>query len=751
MDPISSASAAKNFVERHFSSLEEALKPIRTNGEAKIKDPKKEMSNALEYQMAKNLDWIKNNVDPEYQLPNGWDWGRVNSIINSAVGKPHYQRFVSSFRNLTQEWRDTMLDYGLVTKEVHELLGKNPFYIPLQRDLSQVLDNIDVGLKTGRGSTRRGAGTGILHKLSGGDVETFFKNPLETVVDKSFTLYKNAYKNDTGQQALRIAEMDTDGMFAKKISKKQYEEGGGIEVLTGGKKQYVRLQDDLKKIIDENEQVLDLGKLGEVTRLFASLKTRSLEYQSAALVRDLGSSFVNSQITNPFRYVGEVFKAIKNKNANVKEVGGYFDRAYNDHTGGVDPKQVLKEFQKKAGNVKAFDAKSKESWKELAGVLGKYLDMPFKPAKALGQITDVIPREIEVREAERLFMKKHGPEIEAARTDLASIDNQLTQLQAITDPMDPRLQGIDALTSQKEQLEGQLRQFQQDLRREQIYRGRDVIDYSRSGRGKVAKQIRQYVIFANTTTQSKDKLIRSFIERPGATIAKATMVMSPLVAAQQIAHESMSAEDESVYNGLPDYIKQYNYVFVDGGNVYAVPKLHELALLSNPIEAALKGESLSDSGQLVAKEALPYQAGNLLQGLVPNGDGSITPVANAQIPSTVFSPLIDTVANKKIGFNQKPVSFGAHWQGEDAPANDWTLEMFRELLGDNPNADRAQYVIEQYLGDYGKYGTRAANAAINPSEDALTELMRSINPAQDRAYLENSRWFRPPLQETKTK
>jgi hypothetical protein len=178
--------------------------------------------------------------------------------------------------------------------------------------------------------------------------------------------------------------------------------------------------------------------------------------------------------------------------------------------------------------------------------------------------------------------------------------------------------------------------------------------------------------------------------------------------------------------------------------------LHELALVSNPIEAALKGESQSDSMQLLVKELLPYQTGNILQGAVPNGDGSITPVSNAQIPSTVFSPGVDVVANKKIGFNQKPVSYGAHYKGEESAANSWTLDVFKQMLGDNPNADRSQYLIEQILGDYGKYGTRAANFGADTSDqERLDELLRNLNPLQDRWYKENSRFLKPPIAETK--
>jgi hypothetical protein len=650
---------------------------------------------------------------------------------------------------MNQEVRDVMLDYGMITKEVHEMLGQNPFYTPMSRDISQLLDNIDVGMSQRVGNRRRGAGPGILYSLKGGDADTFIKNPLDTLTERTFTMYQNALRNDSAQQALRLAEIDNGSMgFVKEISSKQYKEGGGLMVLQDGKRRYVRLQDDLQKMLDENQGAIDLGKLGKATQIFAGLKTRSLEYQSAAIIRDLGQSYVTSQIRNPVRYTTEFFRSLGTKNMSAKKAGAYFDRAHNDHTGGADPKKLLEEYQKRTGNVKSFKVNDKQSWKDLGSRIQKTIDK-VDIARRMGQITDEIPRDIEVRETERLFKKKHGAEMSDLETQLNDLNQQIATAQNAPQ-FSQQTQGVDVLVQQRDGIESQLRQFKQNLRREQIYRGRDVIDYSRSGGGTAAKNIRAWVIFANTTTQSKDKVIRSIIERPASTLAKITGLVAPMVAYQQMSHDNMNEEEKSVYNGLPDYMKQYNYIFVNGDEVYAVPKLHELALVSNPIEAALKGESQSESMQLLVKELLPYQTGNILQGAVPNGDGSITPVSNAQIPSTVFSPGVDVVANKKIGFNQKPVSYGAHYQGEESKANSWTLDVFKQLMGDNPNADRSQYLIEQILGDYGKYGTRAANFGADTSDqERLDELLRNLNPLQDRIYKENSRFFKPPIAETK--
>jgi hypothetical protein len=742
---LAAGSAAKNLVERHSAALEEAVKPLG-------KETGKQMAEAMDYQLARNLDWIRTNVDPDYELPNGWDWGRVNSVINTGIGDK-YKPFTDAMYAYNQEVRDVMLDYGMITKEVYEMLGQNPYYVPMSRDISQLLDNIDVGMSQRTGNRRRGAGPGIIYSLKGGDADTFIKNPLDTLVERTFTMYQNAMRNDTAQQALRLAEIDNGSLgLIKEISQKQYKEGGGLMVLQDGKRRYVRLQQDLQKMLDENQSALDLGKLGKATQLFAGLKTRSLEYQSAAIIRDLGQAYGTSQITNPIRYTTEFFRSLGNKRMDAKQAGAYFDRAHNDHTGGVDPKKLLEEYQRRTGNVKSFKVNDKQSWKDFGAAIKRTIDK-VDVARRLGQVSDEIPRDIEVRETERLFMKKHGAEMENLNQQLNDLNQQIEAAQGLPD-FDPQSSGVDDLIMQRDGIESQLRQFKQNLRREQVYRGRDVMDYSRSGGGAAAKNIRQWVIFANTTTQSKDKVIRSFIERPGATTAKMVGLVGPMVAWQQMNHDSMDAQETEVYNNLPDYMKQYNYVFVNGGDVYAVPKLHELALVTNPIEAALKGEDQNEAMRLLVKELVPYQGGNFAQGLVPNADGSMTPTQNMQVPSLVFSPGVDAIANKKLGFNQKPISFGGYYQGADAEANDWTLDVFKDLMGNNPGADKAQYLIEQYLGDYGKYGNQAANAAFGQNEDRVEEALRYLNPLQDRIFLKDGKGplgipFRTPAQETK--
>lgn len=617
----------------------------------------------------------------------------------------------------------------------------------MSRDISGSQDNVARGLSGGTTTNKRSAGMYFLHSLSGGDAEALYKNPLETIIGNTFSLFKNVTKADSEQQALRLAKMDSDNLFARTVSKDEYDKNGGLAVPTAKGTQYVQLQDDLMKMIKENDLPYDLNVLGKVTSAFAGLKTRSLEYHMTGAPRDIAEGYLKSQINNPFTYASELIKAAKNHNLDAKQAGAYFDKAYKDGMNGINQDKLMKEFAKQYKNVTPFDPKSKDSWKGLVSTIGRIADMPFKPIKAIGQLSDELPRSVEVQATQKAFMAKNGQKIANIKGALDQINQRLDAASQTTDQFDPALQGINKLQGQKVKLENMLNEYDKALQRESTFRGRDIMNFSRSGRAGIAKHIKQYAIFANTGTQSKDKLVRSFIERPGATVGKIALLTAPLVYAEQVMHQNLSDSDKSIYDNMPSYVKRYNYVYVHNGNTYTLPKIQELALLSDPIEAALTGDkdAMNYAEQNIVKETIPFQMGNVAQGLVPNNDGSVTIRQNAEVPSTVFGPAIDTIANKKLSFNQNPISYQDTFNRKNPKANKWTLDEFKNALGNNPRADYAQYLTTNLGGDYGKYGAYGLDALLDPGNQSKVDAaLQYLNPFQDRVYSTDNHIFKTP-------
>jgi hypothetical protein len=722
---------AKTFLDGHMENLQSAL------GSKKPED----MANAIRYQVAKNIKWIWDKVNPDYEIGGGWTKGEINTILNEGVGNQKLENFTKAMKNLTQQRLDFALKYNLINKEAHAALSKNPYYIPMARDVTPGMDNVARGLKGGNTTNKRTAGAYFIQSLGDGDAEALYKDPLETLMSGTFSLFKNMAKSDSEQQLLKMAKMDSDNLFSRVVNKKEFEANGGIAVPTPKGTQYIQLQDDLMKMIKENDLPYDLNVIGKMTSVFAGAKTRSLEYHMTGVPRDLAEGYLKGQTNNPFTYLKEIVKAAKEHNLSAKEAGAYFDKAYKDGMNGINSEKMMKEYARQNKNVKPFNPKSKESWKDLTHTIARIADMPFKPIKAIGQLSDELPRTVEIKATQKAFMKQHGKQINNIKKALEDVNAQIDGASNATDPFDPALQGIDKLKSQKTKLEGMLSEYDKALQRETTYRGRDIMNFSRSGRSGAAKHIRQYMIFANTATQSKDKLIRSFIERPAATIAKTALLTAPLVAAEQVMQQNLSGKDKEIYDNLPSWSKQYNYVFVNNGSVYTLPKIQELALLTDPIEALLSGnkEDLNAAARLGVKEAVPYQLGNVAQGLVPNTDGSVTVRKNMQVPSLIASPALDVAANDKLGFNRNAISFADKFGRKNPQANKFTLDLFKKMGGNTARADYLQYLATSYPGDAGKYGSYSLDYLLDPkNNDKLDAMLQNLNPLQDRVFSTNA-------------
>lgn len=740
--------ATTNYIERHSKAFKEAMGKDSTD---------LEMAEALEYLVLKDLQWNrdKGRIGQDYEIAPGWDWGRANATINAGDRNEKFKRFVTAWQTAMQESRDTMLANGQITPDEHAALSENPFYVMKHR--------VDTGLKKGgkRGDleiSRRDSDEVILDSLTKEGVEGYLKNPMEAFAKNAYYVHQKALQNDTFIKAYDIAKLDDEGALFQEITKEQYGKFGGLKGKVNGEEKYLAVQDDLLAMMDETDN-MNIPGLTNVTRWMAHLKTSSLEHQVTAVPRDLATGLVNSQIKNPARYMWEIGKATFNRSAS-KELGATFGHNAFSNGHDIDPSKLMKAYAKEHGNVKVFNPKDPKSWKATVDVLTKIVTTPYKvvtaPSRALGNFSDEVVREVEAKETKRIFMNTHGKDIKALEDELVGIETQLSSVEGIVDDFDPRLQGIENVKTRKTEIENELRKYQQDLKREQIYRARDMMNYNRTGRAKFVKALKSNVMFANTTTQSKDKLMRSLIERPVSTGAKIALVTAPFVIAEQAMVRSMSDEDREVYELTPDWMKQSNYVFVNDGEVYTVPKIHELALITNPIEAMMAGESLSSSMKYATKELSPYQLGHITQGLVPDEEGKtlfdrdkFTKVPEGITMPAVgpFGPIMDITTNDKMGFNRKPISYSSD------KANKWTTEAGRLLGGgDTPNADAVEYLARQYGGDVGKYGIYGLDAILGSDESEDTKkaridaLLQNLNPLQDRAYGVN-KYFKPIIQD----
>jgi hypothetical protein len=682
---------------KHFDTMQNTLK----KGNVEIKD-------ALHYQMAKNIDYIVKNVDPDYALPRGWSHNRIQEIITKNDNNPTLQEFSSQFKGYMDELRQFMVDSGIKSKEEVGLLAKNEHYVPMYRDQSYKDGNIDKSL---RGKNSKTNALLNLYSLDGGNNFDYFKNPLESIADLTDYVVKQGYRNDTVKELSKLADLDVDGMFVKRVRKRGEANVIGME---NGEEVYLQVHQDMKDIMDLANQVENGGTttakwLGGLTRLYAGLKTRTLPHQLVATPRDLVMGYINSDmgVKDTFRYLGEFAHAIKTMNADAKKVGAYFEGAYNTHTGGVENHhKMVDDFIKQNGGKMTRLELMKSGAKKTKNALDKTV---FLPARVLGQMSDSIPRNIEVRNVERQYADR----IKKAEDELASLPPE-------TD-FEP-----EELMNKRQELMNLVQELPNQMKREMTYKGRDMMNYQRTGRSNfIRKFVKPYIIFANTTTQSKDKFFRQLKKDPLNTLGKVGVVTSPLIAAQQVAYHSADEETKQTMDQAPDYVKNYYWMFPqDNGSVTLVPKPHEAVPIISAFEGMFgknkyqSGSDFNAYAQSIVKEFTPYQLGGIAQGLVPDRYGEMG-VENMALPSMATTPFANTIVNDKTNFNRKPVSYGAKY-GQDE-ASKYTSPLAKSIAGDNPNADRLEYLIGDLLGDYGRSAISTSN-----SEDPVMNLLKSL-------------------------
>lgn len=716
----------KSILDRHMNGLTKVLK-----------DTDVSVTDALHYQLAKNVRYIWDNVDPEYKLAKGWDKERINRIINDGdlgKNKETFKQSAQTFKGMMDEVRQIMLDYDLKPQEEIDLLSKNEFYIPMSRDRGWQKDNVSSGQKFNRRDTINAELD--LYNLEGGDLENYLKNPLESLAELTHAVVRKGLQNDTALELKKLADIETDFPDNDQVLVRyaKNDETPDIVGTQGGKEFKLVVQEDMKEILDSGaDPKIPSNFLAKLTRTYAGLKTRSLAHQIVAVPRDLTQGYWNSQINDPIRYLAEMANAIKSSNIDAKKVGALFEAGYNDHTGGVKSHNKLIEDFKKQYSDQKFNI---TNLKDVGGLVSKIYRGVTSPAAYLGQQSDSIMRNIEVREIER----QYTPRIQQLEKEIAEAQ-QGGDFSEATQGLDVKVQELDNL--------------KKEMRREQTYQARDMMNYQRTGRAGFVKNIvKPYAIFANTTTQSKDKFFRSFKKNPLGMTAKVGVPVAGMYMAQQTAYENASAEDKKMLDLAPDYVKNYYYMFPDGeGSWTLVPKPHEAIPIISAIEAGAEkylnnretsvGDPMNEVFRMIAKEYVPFQLGHLAQAAVPDRYGDL---GGATVPGSLPTLATNILANKKLDYNGKPISYDNPYPvkgtgGEFNPdegqmllgngltqelaSAPWTPEYAKSLGGESVNADYIDYVIQNLFGDIGKVGSGTAERAVQ-GEDQLEALLRDL-------------------------
>lgn len=727
---------AKAILDEHFVPALENL----TKNNIKMKD-------AFEYLMSKNWDWFMTNGGHDsYQLPKGYDEHKLKGIIGAVdntntnpARKEAFKSFTDAIYNIMQTRRQYMEKHGLIDNAEYEALSRNPYYFPTVKDGDWALDNIALSKKN---SKRKSVGNADddVYSLGSGN-ESWLANPIDTLVSSVHGTVQAAKRRQTNLEIYKLAKQDKDNLF---FAIRKEKTPGAVEVNLGKDKAYVELSQDLQEVLEEirsPKQSKDVARLAKsITSNYAGLKTRSFEYLARALTREWQTGYINSATNNPFEHFKNVLSGFKASSAEeLKASGGAFQKAYKDGMGSYNDTQKMAEEFTKEVNGLVIDGKKTNL---VNGLVHKLWEVP---AKAGSRIDDSI-RYAEMKKVDEEFL----PQIQQAKAELESAKAEMQAAAGAEDFAD----ASKGVQSKVDELQARYDDLVHTYDIEKTYQARDMMNYARVGRSQAAKFIKDYVAFANTTTQGKDKMFRAFRERPVATSLKIATPAIGMIGLQEAVYQNSSDEDKKIYDDTHDFIKNTMFVFVVGGKRIMLPKPFEAALLTAPIESYLNSnhaydeQGMGEKGKNLAltymKEFLPLQTGKLIAPwFIPMDSGS--PYTEA--PATPALPFVESWANKKSN-NQKPIAYGGKGETgfflpndatQDEIASQYASETARLLGQETVNADHIDHILRSLGGDYAKYAINASDVAITKGQDKakLKKLVQDINPLQDYVHGNN--------------
>lgn len=702
----------------------------------------------MNWQTAQRIMWLQSPENAAKELPDEWV-SFAKQTLEDGQGNPAFQQSEAIFREL-QETRLKNVSQQKSPEEIEALL-KEPYYIPLYRDnVAKASKGANVEKKIkGMRSQPRTSSTEIdtikafQQEDAVGSDYGWIRNPIDSVIDDLFREQRSIARNDTAQQFRKLGQMDDLGTYVREVDENVFKAENGetnpqyLKGFEDGEPFYLQIHSEFSEMLKGIDSIEGVDPIQMATSIMSRLKTTSPEYLATAIPRDIATSFMNTE--NVVDYATGLWKALTDeayKKTGI-DAGVQFRNAYDPQSAAQQGSEQLQKQITKMSGVTDVDASNLEKATDLVSKAWEKLTWP---TRKIGQISDDVPRIIEAN-----IVKKRWETnvLSKTREAIAKVEAELQTAPQGDFEAGPQLQG------QLEQLQKRLDMETRGMEREMTHRGRDVMPYQRSGSSFLAKGFKKYVNFANTTTQSKDKLARTFARQPIQTALKGAALSAPIGIMIHQMYDGLSTEEKQMYDAIPDYMKQQRYVVPLGGDKYvSLPKVQELAILTNMADADAGLMSYESALEYAGRELTPFQLGGTTQGLIgasfvePDGDnpGGAT-LKNFQdnvvLPGTVASPLMDIGLNTKSSFNRKPVSFS-----RDGKSGDYTMDIFDKMTGGSDWADGVQYGTQQYTGDWGKYGLGLLDRMIAPSSEDSKASNQSLNPLQDYIYNPESDVFK---------
>lgn len=422
-----------------------------------------------------------------------------------------YEPYAQEFTNYSNKLLDYISDSGLVSKNLAEQLKKQyPNYVPFERIFSE-LEQQGIQRPGSKAVASLGQQTAI-RKILGSERE--IENPLASIMAKTDEAFRQGEKNKAAQMITSYKDIPNNPFGLRKITEdapKKAEEGT-ISVLNNGVKETWAVNKD----IEQAAKGLDIQSLGPILRALA-MPTRIAKLG----ITGINLPFIVSNIARD--QVTAAINADKALATSVANPVNFVKSLWTAIGHGKD----YDEFVRNAAGGTSFDIardqalESLEKLKSSRSFGGKIAYTIKNPSELLRSVEDIIGR-----------------------------SEELTRIQQYKGTKDALLkQGMS----------------EADATAQAARAAREnTVDFMR--RGEYGSVMNSFLMYLNANIQGTRTFLRNFKNKPLQTATKiATLVYTPM--ALSSAWNMSDPKRRAIYEDIPEYEKQNNFIFIPSGNI----------------------------------------------------------------------------------------------------------------------------------------------------------------------------------------
>lgn len=645
--------AAENYIN---NTLEKSIKEFGGT--------RKELQEAFKYINEKHLlDVVKSKKD--YNLPGGANKEQLMKTTRELGSNSRIKKLATGVRDYQRGILDVLEEAGIVSSDVKDALIKEyPDYIPLFRQKgtgkgnNELDDVMDMYSKLKAGNVRK-----VIQELSEEGSSELTIDPITNLVQYGINAHHAAFSNKAMQNIVDITGGKINGKpLAVEVTPKnkhKFSESNTVRFFMNGEDHQYYVNNDIKRSLENLKGVIQIDEVLNTVANIARFQRQSITanpiFSIKQLLRDIPQAWTVGDFSLirdlPFAFIDAITKGQFMKNKTLYN-------KFLEHGGGMN-------------SVVSFDRSS----------------------------------------------------FNAVQRASKKLKNEAGTIEIAKDETEGFLKGVlDRVRHFNEALENtpKMAQFKATLREtgdieKAAFKGRDIMDFSRSGEN--VRSLNRYAAFINANIQGKSKQFRS-LTTPGKRLSTGMKTMAvgaiPSIAAKML-YDNATENQQAVINEAPEWLRQTYWLFPhpDNDKVIRIPKPYEVALLSStPLEFLMNNEDkIGTDGSDMLKEWFN-------QGLwVDPSLNPLTPIMEAKTG-------VDTFGGRDI-VPQREQGLPANEQKDVYTAS--TAKGMAKLVNLIPGLDPSPRVIEHLMEGFSPVTGENVNDLIDRIGE-LTGLEKNVKP-----------------------